>query len=166
MSKLGLLAHTAAIWLICLIALGICAVSVLDIFQGLMRAYLSDTALIVRLAFSGLIAILAMALFDGARRRRGWSLWPALALVFLIVPTNLYRLGDNMMNPPIPTGGFATAEDVAARESQFLSAILMPTENEFYTQLHRRQVATAFILALVTFPAIALWWMSKRQSLA
>ncbi len=161
----GLSTQRLAIWLICLVALCICAVSLLGLVQGLTRAYRFDAILMGRLALSGVAFLLALSLFDGARKRRAWSLWPALALFLLIVPINLYRLGDSLVNPPVPPGGFATADEFATQEGPFLKMILEPTRAEFHTHLRRAQAATVLGLALVAFPTFALFRMRRQKRL-
>jgi len=145
----GMIAQRMAIWLI---AIGTMPVSVMSMVQELMNACQINGSRFSNLAFSGIVPLLATRLFVGAGKMRAGSIWPALALFLPIVQINSYRLGDSIVNPQLPGGGFAAGEEVAERGTQCLKVVLKSAEAGFYGYLREKQAATAFIPALIGSP--------------
>ncbi|MCF2906614.1 hypothetical protein L0666_16590 [Octadecabacter sp. CECT 8868] len=159
------IAMRAAILLVCVVAICVCAISVLGIVQAMMRAYQFDTDFLVGLLLPALIAFVALALFSGARKWRNWALWPAVVLFLIIVPINAVKLVDQVRNPVLPAGGFATDADLEERDQNFLSAILRPTEEEYWANRRMALSATFLVLVIVTLPSGVLLYLRRRGEL-
>lgn len=108
------------------------------------------------------ICVAALAMFEGARARRRWALWPALFLLVAIIPAKMIGLVDFTR---LTGANYTTPHDLTAYPDNPFAAFLSASQVEYQVNRGKVILATLCMLAIVTMPVPILWHLRRKEVL-